>query len=444
MIRPASALLACFLASACATPPPVYKRWAIQDGLLPYSPPRLSVSSTPASASPATSKFRALGDREGAAYIKAVAASQEHPGDIAKAIAGLIKAEGAALDYTDLPRTLVVTIDRDNLRPADRLYQTKVTILADGFSFADYDPTATQITSIDVETMEAKREVTAGAELDPSFGGVLSAGKLTTGMDNSRDETAKLQENTVTNVQVYPGKVTIYRRGTVNVDLIGNTLVKVSAKALPTTVTFKALASNLSLSSDGADIEPAKASMDIEVVPMFQAQPLTVCARVEYVDREANDAAQKYYDESQHSVRLISANSGWQRYILVPAQEAFPTSWELFDSSGMALSADTPTGIRAIDFAAYDDAENFAAWVTRAKARSVGKLKLFTHDMRGRPTPVHGRLSLTPYVNAYAPATLPPCNQQLADAAVRRAEFYPLGPGSLGIASADRASRPAN
>jgi hypothetical protein len=419
-----SALLACLFVTACATPHPIYKRWAAQAGLPAYTPPQLSVSSTPAAASPGTSKFKVLSDREGAAYINAVAASQKKS-DVPKTLAAIFHNESGSPDYTDLPRTLVVTIDRDNLRPADRLYQTKVTILADGFEFGDYDPTATQITSIDVESMEAKQGVTSSAELGPNFGGVLGAGKFSIGTDNSRDETAKLQENTVTNVQVYPGKVTIYRRGAVNVDLIGNTLVKLSAKVRPTRVVFKAIASNLSLSGDdGKDLPPAKASMDISMVHFSPPEPLTVCAHVEYLDRDVSDQTQNYYDESQHSVSLIKADSGWERYILVPADEASPPTWQIIDSSQEGLAIDSQSGIHTINFSSFDDVETFLNWITRKKARVVGRAKLFTHGMNGLAVPFSGNsrdLRIIPDVGQ--PKAILPCDKTAADAAVHRAEF---------------------
>ena len=325
-------------------------------------------------------------------------------------MADAIKADHSSRDSTTRSRTVVITIDRPTYRPADRLYQASVTLVADGFQFSGYEAAATDFTTIDVESLDIRRESDAGAELNPSFGGALSVGKLSIASEKSSNESAAIRERAVTNVKASPGKIVVYRKGAVGFDLLGNILIKVSAKAIPSDVDFVAKVSSFKLMKDDVDLDAAKATLNIEEAQFIVSKPLTVCAKLDYVDREVVKGEQ-FYDESKHSVRANQGTTGWTRFLLIPEDEVAPTLWALVDGSGVAIAVETAFGPKTINFTSPLDAVAFAKWVDRVQARVVGTDRLYTHDAQGRPVAMRGSVGpLVPTPNRRLSApSLPPC-----------------------------------
>jgi hypothetical protein len=135
---------------------------------------------------------------------------------------------------TTFHRTIILTVRKEGgFNPADRLEATDVTIKPDKARFDSWDTLATAYTTINAGTVQftqargATESLTAGT---PSVAPVSASGSVSATQTNTKVEnyTASIQAETLSaTVEDDGGTLVIHRQGGLNVDLTGNTVIKV-------------------------------------------------------------------------------------------------------------------------------------------------------------------------------------------------------------------------
>jgi hypothetical protein len=370
----AGALILALALSGCAGAS--LDRWSTVEGMPPYAPPVLTVSSAPAAGGEALSA-KGLPERAAAAYVAALAAREKSSQDLRGALAKPIAADKTGgKDATVSPRVLVVGVERETPRPGDRLLSTIVSIRpAEPFRFVDYQQAATDRTFIDIGQVSITDERSASIGVAP--GAAPMAEGVTASLAASRTRTASrsIRGESDLTVDVAPDLIRIYRAGVEGRDLTGDTLVKLSLR-LPTADARTYALANADLRDDkGVPTAPDKLRMKLKFVSLVPARDLWVCAKLAYEDRTVTEGARSY-DEGRQAVALKGGETPWTPYLVAPAEELEIPLWVVEDPSGGALAFDDGIAANTLTFDDYDAAVDFLGWAQHAKTAQLANGRL--------------------------------------------------------------------
>ncbi len=346
--------------------------------------PTLFVSSQPVDPAP-TFSVRTLPERAAASYIRALAGKTKNIEDLKTSIGKPISA--APADPSSLRRVLVIDVQRQGVRPADRYTRMLVEIKPAGnkFRFTDFQSASTLNTTINVGSVAISRQLNGSLSAAPTFGGAASPLSAAVGFTNSNGSTHNINEVSQLSVNVTPTRVTVLRTGGEGIDLVGNTLVQLSLHADESQLQRQFVAAPDLLDEKTRDFAmPDKASLNATMVSLLPPQQVWVCARASYVDRVVT-AGEATRDEGAQEVDFRSDTLPWQPYLLVGPDETSLPLW-IVEANGAQVAVETPEGIKGIVFDDYDRAASFRAWVQKRKAVTIGHGRLF----RGGPLPLQG------------------------------------------------------
>jgi hypothetical protein len=390
-------------------------RWSSVQGMPPYAPPVLTVSSAPAPAAAPTAaagseslSLKALPERAAAAYIAALAAKEKSPDDLRADLAKAIGAAGraGAKDSTLAPRVLVVGVEREAPRPGDRLLSTIVSIRpAEAFRFVDYQEAATDRAFIDIGQVSVTDQISASASGGPP------AGEAKATLSASRTQTASrtIRGESDLTVDVSPELVRIYRTGIEGRDVTGDTLVKLSLRLPPSDERAYALADADLRDDKGAPTPADKLRIKLKFVAIVPARDLWVCARLAYEDRTVTDGG-KSYDEGRQAVTIRSGETPWTPYLVAPAEELETPLWVVQDPSGGAVGFDDGTQVNTLTFDDYDAAVAFLDWAQHARADRLANGRLL-ENAAGVTVPIRdfGALAVRRLTQTRAASAPPTC-----------------------------------
>jgi hypothetical protein len=360
-----AAALTAVLLTGCAAGPTL-NRWSKASGVPDERPPILFVSSAPAAADksdPLT--LKALPERVGAAYVKALADREKGSKDLRAAIAAPIKtkSEAGSRDTTKVSRVLMLSLQRAVYRPGDRFLAATVSIRPVGFRFTDYTLAATERSAINIGTVSVtdQRGASLSATPGPWMGG--SAASLTV----SRGETGTraIKDTAELSVHVSPDAIDAYRTGAEGQDLTGVTLIKLAFQLPDDQAREYTLAEAHIADDDGKPLPATKAKLDLSRIRLSPATDLYVCARLTYEDRAITGGAARY-DEGRQEVTLRSGALPWAPHLVAPYQDLETPLWLIMNGPAPVLFDD---GLRVsmLTFDDYDAARDFQLWLARTK-----------------------------------------------------------------------------
>jgi hypothetical protein len=297
----------------------------------------------------------------------------------------------AAEVRTVFHRTIIVTVRKDGgFNPADRLEATNVKITPDKARFDSWDTLATAYTTINAGTIQLTQargtteNITAGS---PSSAPVSITGSLSATQTNTRTEnfTASIQAETLSATVEDDGRaLVIHRQGGPDIDLTGNTVIKVdmSYSENPMSTYIFAVAKYVDVKSKW--LPPQKVALVAK--PVSAVPPGTaIKADVEltYTIRHVR-TGDGTFEERDDDVLEKTSGPVIKHVTLIPAREASPPGFGLFSTLGsykdFAVNAARPGRAPVgLCFDSYNEASDFLAYMKAANGRTpdhVGDNKL--------------------------------------------------------------------
>lgn len=338
-------------------------------GLTEAKQPTLYVTSQPADPDkPLTAKT--LQDRTGAAYVSALAAHETKPDKLRALMAKPVKKEGDDSDPDDFARVLVIDLQRNGVRPADRFIATEVdvrpTTAASGgpdYIFTDYQAASTSSSSISIGTVTVTNQTTGTLSATPAFGAAVSQGTASYSVESTNASTHNISETSQLSVNAAPRLVTVLRAGGEGIDLVGNTLVKLTVRLPEGTAEPIFIADPDVIKDDGTPKPPNKAKVKITAKYFVPAHDIYACAKLRYVDRQVTAGAENR-DEGQQSVNFVSDQTAWEPYLIIPKTDMKTSLWVIMTLNAAmkpetALQMETGLGAVTLYFDDYNDAQQF-------------------------------------------------------------------------------------
>jgi hypothetical protein len=371
-----AASLAAILLAGCATAPTL-NRWSKVSGVPDYQPPLLYVSSAPAAAESRSDPLtlKALPERVGAAYVKALADREKATKDLRAALAAPFntREDAGTTNTTRVPRVLMLSVQRAAVRPGDRLLATTISIRPVGFRFTDYTLAATERSAINIGAVSVtdQRSANLSASPGPWMGGLTGA------VTASRSETGTraIKVTAELSVHVAPDAIDAYRTGAEGQDLTGAALIKLAFQLPDDRAREYTIAEAHVSDDDGKLVPAAKAKIETHRILLAPVADLYVCARLTFEDRAITGGAESY-DEGRQAVTLRSGVLPWASYLVAPYQDLETPLWLVMAGAGPVMFDD---GLRAsvLTFDDYDAARDFQAWLARMKTATLanGTLK---------------------------------------------------------------------
>ncbi len=333
----------------------------------------------------------ALPERALAAYIDALANPKMSPTpkDLrANLAASLAPAASPSAEEvrTVFHRTIIVTVRKEGgFNPADRLEATDVTIKPDKARFDSWDTLATAYTTINAGTVQlthargATERLSAGA---PSGAPVSASGSVSATQMKTRVEnyTASIQAETLSaTVEDDGGALVIHRQGGPNVDLTGNTVIKVDMSYSGSPMATYIFSVPRYVDAKGKRLPAKKVALTAK--PVLEVPPGTAIradVTLIYTIRHvmSGDAT---YEERGDEVLYKTAGNITKHVILIPAREASPPGFGLFPAlgphRGFAVNAARPGRAPVgLCFDSYNEASDFLAYLKAANARTPGRI----------------------------------------------------------------------
>ncbi|WP_034161409.1 hypothetical protein [Sphingomonas sp. ERG5] len=393
----ARVLLLGLLLASCAHPED--RRWANlipPPGTAPADAvPNVSVYAfpTPADPKPVT-KLRDLSGEGQAAYIDKISTAAD-AGALRRALAAPI-ARPAGLGATERPsldETVVIGVQKQRLAAiGDRVMRTVVTIVPTrgSFEFAGYTVIATDNQVQSIAHLETTSEASLDASLAPpikGFGDNSIAGKLSRSVTTSADISAQYEK---LNVDIGPDKIVITRESERGLDVIGNTIIKLSL--IPTPPAGMGSAGNVflvgdqDLFKDGAVLKPGDASLDIDTFAFPARCPLTADVSMDYRVRRVVRGA-KYYTEGKQDAQVLDGQTPASTVELVRARDVTIPLWRIVigDNQTAITVRRADNTSRFLAFNNYEAAQAFALWLRKTGATRIGKDGVVISS-GGRPT----------------------------------------------------------
>ena len=390
----------------------------------PPRPPTLSVTSQAADPD-SPLNVKTMKERPAAAYITALAENQKDPDKLRALMATPISKGGGDGDADDLPRVLVIDVQRNGVRPADRFTMTEVDVVpttgAEGpdYLFTDYQAASTTNASISIGTVTITNQTTGTLSATPGFGAAFAQGTASYGVQSTNASTHNIAETSQLSVNASPKRVTVVRTGGEGIDLVGNTLVKLTLH-LPEGGGEPIFIADTDLfENDGSAKPPEKAKVAVKASAFLPARDIYACAKLNYVDRRVTSGAE-YRDEGKQSVDFVASPTptSWQRFLIVPKSELRTALWIVMTLSSAgkpdaALMMDSGFGPVTLYFDNYDEAQQFRAWLAKEKSSSIGGHVL----TKGGIAPIDhfDRLAVTRFDDTAADSPDPTCPQVGAD-----------------------------
>ncbi|HTU11242.1 MAG TPA: hypothetical protein VMG08_10140 [Allosphingosinicella sp.] len=359
-------------------------RWAKGSAPLDEDPrPTLSISSA-AAEPPAAVRLRDLPERTGAAVAAALAARTN---DLPQYLAALGEPIGArnALnqDRTRLPRVIAIDVSPSGFSATDRLMRTQVTMAPVNFRFVGYTLAQSEYQTIDLESVTSSATTSANLTLSPSLGNVIEGVEAGISTERSRESAyTNRQRFRDLSVSFTPERVTVTRDGAPGIDLYGVTLLKASVRPIdagPTVTETFVTAYKVANEANGQDLPAGEASITLSQDRIWSAQPLMVCARLDYVVRDVTSGGE-FVDEGLQVARERWGSSDVGLYTLVPEEEVEVARYALVHPSGFLLRIGAAGEARRFSFSNLRDATAFLAWLKRTQATQVGPRPLWVRN----------------------------------------------------------------
>lgn len=358
-------------------------RWAKGSFPLDEDPrPTLSISSVAAEPQSAV-RLRDLPERTGAAVATALAARTSDSAQYLAALGEPIGARNALnQDRTRLPRVIAIDVSPSGFSTTDRLMRTQVTMVPVNFRFAGYTLAQSDYQTIDLESVTSSATTSASLTLSPSLGNVIEGVEAGVSAERSQESVyTNRQRFRDLSVSFAPDRVIVTRDGAPGIDLYGVTLLKASVRPVdsgPTVTETFVTAYKVANEANGQDLVPGEATITLTQDRIWSAQPLMVCARLDYVIRDVMSGGE-YVDEGRQVARERWGERPVGLYTLVPEEEVEVPRYAL-KHSGFFLRIDTPAGPRRFSFSNLRDATAFQAWLERTQATQVGNRLLWVRN----------------------------------------------------------------
>lgn len=359
--------------TACSGQPSL-ERWKSVQGVPPYEPPVLFVASAPppagaASVSAPVSTIAAnqiditIDGKKAAAEAKPLKVGATGKPAPSGEDASKAKAEDppAPVDLTKVKRILMAGVERDTLRPGDRLLLERIKIRLDDdrYAFTDYELAATDRQKVDIgsvsvtDTRSGSLSATGGPPQGGSVTGALSAERV-------RQGSRAISGQAEFSVSVSAHEVDIYRTGVEGQDLTGNTLIKLAIRLPPVQQIDVSLGRPKLRGDDGTILEPAKARIDIARLTLDPPRPILATGTLHYEDRDIA-GGEGDLDEGRQSA-LIRTGVCERKFVLVPASDLAPLLWAVVDAAGAALQFNDGLLSRPLVFDDERAADTLLSW----------------------------------------------------------------------------------
>ncbi len=408
------------------------RRWA---KLLPppttpeASKPQLSVYSFPTP--PDQKQTLSVKDLTGegqAAYIALLRDSKDQAAFRRSVAAPIAPAKGlGATADPSFDRTLVIGVQKDQAAGvADRLMRTVVRIAPHNgeFTFSGYTVVATDNQVQSIAHLDTKTESSIDAKFAPSAGG-LAGGSLEGKVDHTRETSADIsRQYEKLNVDIQPGLVVITRESERGLDVVGNTIVKISLKPTPNRDVGSGinvfLVGDQTLFKDEVVLQPTDAKLEFETFASPLKCALSADVSMDYRTRRVVNGME-YYTEGKQDVQLIDGTVPVTAVELVGADETAPSLWQiLVGPASTVLVAGRADGTRRLlTFNNYEAAQAFSSWLRRTGAETIGKDGV-TLGAGGRPLR-NAESTLLPTARHVRRSTSAPRSTNRSDAVSKRA-----------------------
>jgi hypothetical protein len=354
-------------------------RWSTAQDVPPWRPPVLYVASAPAaSAAPSSEALtvKTLPERASAAYIAALAAKEADAKSLQAALGAKLgggggDGGGGAKDMTKAPRVLLVGVERQSVRPGDRLLATTISIRPANpgdFSFTDYELAATDRSTINIGSVSVTDARSADLNLTGGSGPASVTGGITA--SRTRTGTRAISAQAEFSVHVEPQRIEIYRTGAEGNDLTGNTLVKLAVRLPAASRTQFALARPTIRDEKGVILAPDKAKVALAFLDADPPRDLWVCARLAYEDRAIVEGEESL-DEGRQKIAIRSGEGPWTPFLIAPAEDFETPLWKIVDPHGAELGFNDGIEPHPIAFDDYEQAQTFLAWVQRFRQAAL-------------------------------------------------------------------------
>lgn len=365
-----------------------------RDTRIDWSRPQVDVYAfaTPPKDAPAPVGIKDFSDHGQAALILAMAQKGAKPDQIRAALAKPITDDAntssnsaSSRDSFSFDRTLVATVSKGLMaRPGDRLMWTWILVKPLNFEFAGYTILATDNDTLTIEKVQNQTTTTLRGEITASLPGPAKVEPSASGeVANQYTTSADINQQYVRNgVDVQPRFLRIYRESERNLDVAGNTLIKLSLVAKPDTLYGKyqppqkvLRATNPKLFKEGKLLAPMEAALDVSSVTLPFRCDLLAEVRLIYQMRKI-DSNERSYVEGEQRVTIEQDASEWRKQVIMKADEVAPPSWEIYDGSRQIYGTTVNNERLPLIFTNYDAARDMASWMMAERATRIGKTPL--------------------------------------------------------------------
>ncbi len=404
---PLVSLIALVLAAGCATPEAnrwasweietdkVYQELAKTEGeptALVYC---YTVADPPAE-KPEELTLAGLSDRGQQAYVQAMAgkikSSEAMREELANPI-GKAKTGGKRnpeIVSSKLRRTMVISVSKGlDAKTGDRLSWARVEIrpIDDSFTFSGYTIAATENETIDIANVKRTQSFSLGAKLTPTLSSsVIGTGEIGSELKSQKEVIAAIKQTyTKLDVGIQPGLLRVTREGERNMDVNGNTVIKLTLQTQSADDKYTVNAfvvQDQKLDKEGVLLMPAKASAEFQLVRFPPACPLKAKVRLIYELRHIQTGDGTYVEGDD--IVKIKRGVSEDVQVLVPVDEIIPPLWGLKVESvteaknGMPVIAHLPLqGSLDVVFTDYMRARAFASWLSKYPVKKFGKANLY-------------------------------------------------------------------
>jgi|tagenome__1003787_1003787.scaffolds.fasta_scaffold20966582_1 hypothetical protein len=334
-----------------------------------------------------------LSDHAQAAYVMAMGdlRRSDTANDLRRNIAAVIRSPTVApiVDNTPVQRTIVITVAKDGLNPADRFDNTRVTVkLSDdsstGVRFKSWDKVETEYTTFDLGTIKSGQKTTVGAEAAiqaPDIIAEIPEVSLSGSRERSLEEQVTLKGRAeILTVSVMSQKAVVHRQGISGIDLTGQTFLGVELAPIAGSRMGYIFSADGFYDSNGKVANPAAVKIGVQRTK-FIPNPSDIRADVTltYVTRHVISGDTTLI-EGDDQAQYIERNLPVQNVVLVPAMDLGIRRFGLVASPGNKFG---PLFVRTSGwaeepfcFGSYEEADNVRAYLQTTRATTLAKYTL--------------------------------------------------------------------
>jgi hypothetical protein len=283
-------------------------------------------------------------------------------------------------------RTLIVTVRKEGgFNPADRLEVTDVTIKPDKARFDSWDTVATAYTTINAGTVQFSQARGSAESLTvgtPSAAPISGSASATASQTNTKIESyaAAIQAETLSvTVEQNGSALVIHRQGGNNVDLTGNTVIKVDMSYAGNPMSTYIF--SVPKYKDAKDNWLPAKGITLAVKTISAVPPGTVIradVTLLYTLRHV-ESGDTTYEEKDDNVLELTSQPITRRVDLIPTREASPPVFGIFATTGsardIALDVEQPGRYPVgLCFDTYNEASDFLTYLKVANAKNPSKI----------------------------------------------------------------------